>query len=453
MSAPLIISVSGLRGEIGASLTPDIAARYAVAFSSSVDSDGPFIITRDGRRSGKMLADAICAALSAVGRTTLDAGVAATPTTGILVRSQKAAGGIQISASHNPKPFNGLKLFSAAGRVIPKNEGEAVLRRYHQFESFPEKYPWVSVEKIGERIPLAETTSAHLAALLATVDAEKIRAKKFRVLLDSNRGAGSIMGKALLDALGCETVFVGATPDGEFEHTPEPTAENLAPLCAAVNAAGVAVAFCQDPDADRLALIDGGGRYIGEECTVALCAEHRLKKRTGNVVVNCATSRMTADIAEKAGGACFRSPVGEANVVDRMIAEKAVFGGEGNGGPIDPAVGFVRDSFVGMANILELLAETGESLAELADELPQYAIVKQKVTLAPDKVQAALSALAEKYAERELDRADGLRIDFPSSWVLIRASNTEPIVRVIAEAETEEAATALCEEIKKGMKN
>ena len=453
MSAPLIISVSGLRGEIGASLTPEVAMRYAAAFSASVEANGPFVITRDGRQSGKMLADAICAALAAVGRSTLDGGVAATPTTGVLVRSLKAAGGIQISASHNPKPFNGLKLFSAAGRVIPKIEGESVLRRYRHWESFPEELPLVSVERLGERTMLAETTDAHLAALLSTVDVEKIRAKKFRVLLDSNRGAGSILGKRLLEALGCDVIFVGDTPDGAFEHTPEPTAENLTPLLATVRSAGVAAAFCQDPDADRLALIDGDGRYIGEECTVALCVQHRLTKKRGNVVVNCATSRMTADIAHAAGCDCFRTPVGEANVVDGMFAHGAVFGGEGNGGPIDLAVGPVRDSFVGMANILEMLAETGKTLAQLADALPQYAIVKQKIGLVPEKVSSTLDALSAKYADCELDRADGLRIDFPNRWVLIRASNTEPIVRVIAEAETEAAATALCEEIKQGMKD
>ena len=444
MPAPLIISVSGLRGEIGATLTPEVAMRYAAAFSASLAGDGrPFVITRDGRAGGSALADAIAAALCSVGRSVIDAGIAATPTTGVLVRHLKAAGGIQISASHNPRRFNGLKLFSAAGRVIPKAEGEAVLPVYHRFQTEP--LPWVDVEHLGEKSLCDETISAHMNAVLATVDAEAIRAKGFRVLLDSNHGAGSLLGRPLLEALGCEVVGVGQTPDGAFEHTPEPTAENLAPILQTVRQAKVDIALCQDPDADRLALIDENARYIGEEYTVAICAKNRLAKEPGPVVINAATSRMTIDIAESFGQKCFRSPVGEANVVDCMIANGAVFGGEGNGGPIDPRVGFVRDSFVGMAAVLEAMALRGLPLSRLADELPSYAIIKRKVTLPAERIAAVLDGLAEKYAGEKVDRSDGVRVDFQRSWALVRASNTEPIVRIIVEAPDEAAAEDLCD--------
>ena len=437
----LIISVSGLRGVVGESLTPHVAMNYAAAYSD-LTKPGAIVITRDGRGSGIMLADTIHAALNAVGRPTIDADVAATPTTGVLIRQYQAAGGIQISASHNPSQYNGLKLFNDEGRVIPQAPGEQVKERYLAgvFDAKP-------YDQIGIRTQCGDTTSAHLTAVLNTVDVAAIRAKKYKVLLDANRGAGSILGRKLLEALGCEVTILGETPDGQFEHVPEPTEENLQPVFARVRAAGVDVGFCQDPDADRLAVIDASGRYLGEEYTVALCLNHVLQTREkGAVVINCASSRMSQDIAEKHGVEIFRSAVGEANVVDLMKAKNAVFGGEGNGGPIDPKVGYVRDSFVGMAQLLDAMAASGKTIAELAAELPAYAIVKRKIPLALDRVPAAIAALETHYAHLPRDRQDGLRIDWPNAWLLVRASNTEPIVRAIAEAESEDAANALCDE-------
>ncbi|MBQ3388502.1 MAG: phosphoglucosamine mutase [Thermoguttaceae bacterium] len=448
MTAPLIISVSGLRGEVGKTLTPEVAMRYALAFSLSIPQEGPFVITWDGRSSGSIFADALCAALNAAGRPTLVGGVAATPTTGVLVRSLGAAGGIQISASHNPIQFNGLKLFSGEGRVIPKAAGEKVLETYKALEAGTLPYPWKEPGGLGTRGEIADTVSAHISAILETVDAEKIAAKGFRVLLDSNHGAGSVLGKPLLRRLGCEVICMGEEPNGLFAHTPEPTAENLAGILEQVRAQNVDAAFCQDPDADRLAVIDAGGRYIGEEYTVAICAKHKLAKKAGPVVINCATSRMTIDVAESFGVPAYRSAVGEANVVDRLLESGGVFAGEGNGGPIDPAVGLVRDSFVGMANILEAMADRGLTVAQLADELPRYAIIKQKATLPADRVAETLDRLEGHYKGQKTDRGDGLRVDFADSWVLIRASNTEPIVRIIAEAPAESAALALCDEVR-----
>jgi len=437
----LIISVSGLRGIIGETLTPQVAMNYAAAYSA-VTEPGAFVVTRDGRGSGVMLADAISAVLNSIGRAVLDAGITSTPTTGMLVRKLRAAGGIQISASHNPLEYNGLKLFSVEGRVIPKADGEKVKERYLQ--NVMEFKPY---NKIGAKIACYDPISAHLDAVLETVNLQKIRKKKYKVLLDSNRGAGSFLGQKLLESLGCEVTILGKESDGYFEHPPEPIEENLQSVFAKVREAGVDVGFCQDPDADRLAVIDASGRFLGEEYTTAMCIDHVLRTREkGAVVINCASSRMSQDIAEKHGVPLFRSAVGEANVVDLMKEKNAVFGGEGNGGPIDPKVGFVRDSFVGMAQLLDAMAAREKTIAELAAELPAYSIVKRKIPLAFDRVPAAIAALEKEYAQFPRDRQDGLRIDFPNAWLLVRASNTEPIVRAIAEAQTESEANRLCDE-------
>ncbi len=451
----LIISVSGLRGIVGETLTPEVAMRYALAFSMAQPA-GPFVVTRDSRPSGAMLADTIHAALNAAGRATIDAGIAATPTTGILIRRHGAAGGIQISASHNPIEFNGMKLFSGEGRVIPKGPGGDVLRHYEQLRHGTQS-EWVTQDKIGRRSICEDTVTDHLETVLRTVDADKIRERKFRVLLDANRGAGAVLGKPLLESLGCDVIVLGETPDGLFEHTPEPTPENLQGVCETVRKLGVDVAFCQDPDADRVAVIDAGGRYVGEEYTMALCLEHVLRmtdqpthpfaRKKGPIVVNCATSRMNEDIAAKYGVPLFRSAVGEANVVDLMREKRALFGGEGNGGPIDPEVGWVRDSFVGMAQVLDAVAASGKTVAQLAGEIPSYSLVKRKATVMLSEVPAMLDKVAAAMKDKPCDRLDGLRIDHGDAWVLLRGSNTEPIIRIFAEAPDEARANALCDEI------
>jgi phosphomannomutase len=250
----------------------------------------------------------------------------------------------------------------------------------------------------------------------------------------------------LADSLGCELIAVGETPDGRFAHVPEPTADNLSDISSKVSTAKVDVGFCQDPDADRLAVIDENGRYIGEEYTLALCVNHVLRVTIGPIVTNCSTSRMSQDLAAKYGVPFFRSAVGEANVTAEMRRVGAVFGGEGSGGPIDPRIGFVRDSFAGMALILDAMAARETPVSVLADELPRYAIEKTKVTLPPEKVAAAFDALTRHFADAQPDRLDGLRLDWPDRWLLIRASNTEPIVRIIAEAREVDAAQRLCRE-------
>ncbi len=439
-----IISVSGLRGVIGESLDPIVAMNYAMAFMSTLEKTGPVLLSRDGRQSGIMLSRALESAISAVGFDVVNAGVAATPTHGVLVRQLAAAGGIQISASHNPAPYNGMKLFGGHGRVITAEEGSAVLERYQSLQP-----NWVPHESLGSVSAIENTTNEHVQKVLATVDVDAIRSKQFKVVLDSNRGAGSRVGRELLDALGCQFKILGEASDGQFEHTPEPTAENLASTTALAIEYKADAVFCQDPDADRLAIIDELGQYIGEEYTLAITANQRLSQSQGPVVVNCATSRMTADIAQQHDCEFLISAVGEANVTKKMIELDAVYGGEGNGGPIDPKVGYVRDSFVAMAQVLDAMATTGKTISQLTEEIPRYEICKTKIQLEPDSVPSLLDKIETNFSEATPNRMDGLRLDWDDRWLLVRPSNTEPIVRAIAEAKTMPEAQSLCDAAKR----
>ena len=449
----LIISVSGLRGVVGESLTPEVAVRYVSAYAAHLHAaKGPgeprprVVVGRDGRASGVFLQRAVVASLEASGCDCLIADVAATPTIGVLVRDQAADGAIQITASHNPPPYNGMKLFGLTGRVIGAAAGNAIKRAYEQGESC-----WQPVEGIGTTQTVADPHEPHLNAVLATVDPEKIASKKFRVLLDSNHGSGAALGKRLLEKLGCEVVLIGAEPDGKFAHVPEPTAENLQGIAARVAKEKCVVGFCQDPDADRLALIDANGRYVGEEYTLALCVQRALRHTAtcGPIVINGATSGMSERLASAAGVDAYRSAVGEANVADMMIAREAKYGGEGNGGPIDPRVGYVRDSFVGMAQVLALMTETGSSLGALVDALPKLEICKAKATIDAASLPEMLKRVASRFHDAKPDFSDGLRLAWPDKWLLVRGSNTEPIVRFIAEADSMAEAQRLCDEAAK----
>jgi phosphomannomutase len=439
MSEP-IISVSGLRGIIGESLSPELAIRYSCAFAA-LAPPGPIVITRDGRTTGRMLADGIRSGLQAVGRNVIDADVAATPTTGVLVRKFSAGGGIQISASHNPPEYNGLKLFSPEGRVLTAAVGKKVIEQYRAGQT-----AWVSYSKLGSVELCHDSSTPHWELIRSCVNIDRIRQRKFRVVLDANHGSGSVLGGRMLEELGCQVTVLGSDPDGRFEHPPEPTTENLAGVLKKVPSLKADVGFCQDPDADRLAVIDEQGRYLGEEKTLAMSVDHLLRQKPGPIVTNCSTSRMSEDLANKYRVPFYRSAVGEANVVEVMLAHNAMLGGEGNGGIIDPRVGYVRDSFIGMALLLDAMASRQAKISQLADELPSYDIVKAKISLAPDKIPAGLAALEKHFSTAKSDRMDGLRLDWPGKWLLVRASNTEPIVRAIAEAETVAEAQRLCDE-------
>jgi phosphomannomutase len=434
----LIVSVSGMRGVVGRSLTPAAALGFASALGAHVKG-GPVVVSRDGRPSGSMLRHAVLAGLTAAGCDVHDLAVASTPTVGLAVRTLHAAGGVQITASHNPAEWNGLKLFGPDGRVLSAAEGRKVQALFELAAAAN-----VAWDKIGNVQDYGKAEDVHRERVLQLVDVTAIRAARLRAFLDANGGAGGPLGRALLKSLQVDTTCQGCDADGFFLHEPEPTEANLREIGPQVRECGADVGFALDPDADRLALIDETGRYIGEELTLALAARFRLSRERGPVVVNMSTSRLVADVAERFCCPFHRSAVGEANVADKMLEVGAVFGGEGNGGVIDPRVGLVRDPFIGMGLILNLMAQTGKKLSELAAELPTYHIVKEKYTVSRQRLPELFAALVKRWPEAAADRQDGLRLDWADRWLHVRPSNTEPIVRVIAEAPRAEEAAGLC---------
>jgi phosphomannomutase len=399
-------------------------------------------VGNDGRPTADVFRHAVLAAVMATGHDAHDCGPVATPTIGVLVRDRGAAGAIQISASHNPPEYNGLKLFQPEGMVLGPDAGRRVLQRVAD-----RAFHWAPWDRVGRVETVLDPLETHLETVLALVDVAAVRRRKFAVALDSSHGSGGKLGRLLLERLGCEVIALGGEPDGRYEHPPEPTAENLKGFSAAVVSGRADVGFAQDPDADRLAIVDERGRYIGEELTVVLAALRCLDSRTGKLVVNLSTSRLIDDIAESRGASVERTAVGEIHVVEAMRRIDAVLGGEGNGGVIDPRVGFVRDSFAGMALVLDLLASRDRTLGEIVDSLPRYIMIKRKYALGSGSLAEALAGLQRDFPDAAADRRDGLRLDWPDRWAHVRGSNTEPIVRVIAEARSAEEAAALAADL------
>ena len=442
----LMIGVSGLRGTVGGTLTPAVATRMAAAFAAwlkrggAAEGRGPkngthfrVVVGRDGRPSGPFVRDAVLSALHASGIEAVDLDIVTTPGVAMMVKHTGADAGIVITASHNPIEWNGIKLLNRDSVAPPPADVKQILERYHA-----EVTDYVRVEKLIPPTKNSETHALHVRTILGFVDTLGISSKRFKVVLDSVNGAGCVATAMLLSKLGCNVVHLNNTPNGQFPHEPEPTEKNLTGLADEVKRQKAAVGFAQDPDADRLALVDETGRYIGEEYTLALCAQWILSKRPGVAVTNLSTSRMLDDIAAKSGSTVVRTPVGEANVADAMRAadggKGAVVGGEGNGGIIDLRVVPGRDSLVGMAYVLQLMAATGKTLSQLVAETPRYEIVKTKFECRREDAERAVEALKTEFAHEKVDTQDGLRIDWADAWVHARASNTEPIMRIIAEA-------------------
>ena len=436
-----IISVSGLRAVVGDSLTQELIEQYISAYAFQLNqnaAEGPVVLSRDGREFGETICQWVQQTLTRYGRDVLYADILATPTVGVQILEHQAAGAVQVTASHNPPQYNGLKLYGADGRILNAKKGSLLLQHFHQQDTPAESKPG-SVKK------LTDTNSIHLAKLLALTDISRIQRSQFRVLLDSNHGAGSVLGLPLLKALGCDVVALGQEPDGKFAHPAEPTAQNLMDVCKQVVAHQCDIGLCQDPDADRLALIDARGNYLGEEYTLALCMKQLLSEEPCDVVINCATSRMAYDLADEAGQRCYESAVGEANVVDMMLARKAGFGGEGNGGPIDPRVGLIRDSFVGMVRVLALMARENQPIENIAKGIPAYAIYKDKAPLDGTDASSVFAKLTKQFPDASADQTDGLKLRWANGdWLLVRASNTEPIIRAIAETKSLSDSKELC---------
>jgi len=441
---PLMMSVSGVRGVIGESMTPVLAAELGCAFGTFLGG-GRVVVGRDSRPSGPMIQQALVAGLTAAGCEVIVLDVASTPAVALMVRRRGAAGGVVITASHNPVIWNGIKFLTGEG-LAPPPEQAAELFEIHRRRAFR----LADVEGLRPAESDASADETHVEAALALAEVSSVAARRFKVVLDSVNGAGGREGRMLLERLGCRVIPLNPEPTGRFAHTPEPLAENLTGLSAAVREAGADVGFAQDPDADRLAIVDEHGRYIGEEYTLALAAMHLFATRPGPAAANLSTSRMIDDLAAAAGGPCrvYRSAVGEANVVAAMKAHGCAFGGEGNGGIIDLRVGPVRDSLVAMALVLQLMASSGESISGLAGRIPSYVMIKEKFPCSPDRIAAAVAAVRAHFAGARLSDIDGVRADFDDAWVHVRGSNTEPIIRVIAEAPTADRCRALVAEIR-----
>jgi phosphomannomutase len=437
----LMIGISGMRGTIGGTLTPPVVARMAAAFAVHLKNSAgtarrpKVVFGRDTRPSGPWVRDTAIGALLASGVEVVDLDVVTTPGVAMMVKHLSADAGIIATASHNPIQWNGLKFLNSQGIAPPPGDAAAIAQLYQD-----QRCDFVRVEELAAPRRSTETHALHIKRVLDHVDVTGITARRFKVVLDSVNGAGCIATATLLSKLGCELIHLNGTPDGHFAHEPEPTEKNLTALAEEVRRQHAAVGFAQDPDADRLAIVDETGRYIGEEYSLVLCAKWILSRHPGVAVTNLSSSRMLDDVAAEYRSKVIRTPVGEANVVQSMLAHGAVIGGEGNGGVIDPRIVPGRDSLVGIAYILQLMASSGLSVSKLISQIPRYEIVKTKFPCRREDAERAVAAIKARFANEKVDTADGIRIDWPDAWVHARPSNTEPIMRIIAEAPDRPAA-------------
>lgn len=457
MSDTLMISVSGMRGHVGTDLTPELVARHAAAFGAWVRTAASpqiagahrsgtrpaVVLGRDARTSGAMFARAATAGLMSVGVDVIDLEVVPTPTVQMAVEHHRAGAGLILTASHNPIEWNALKFVGPDGIFLDEASGARVRALAEQG---PPRMGW---DGIGEVRTDPRAVDRHLDAVLAlsTVDPDAIRQRGFHVALDCVRGAGATAMPALLERLGCRVSGINLEPDGRFPRPPEPIPENLGELGRLVREAGADIGFAVDPDVDRLAVVDELGQPIGEDYTLAFAVRAVLDGRTSGaeiptVVVNLSTSLVVEDAARAVGARLVRAPVGEANVARAIRDEGAVIGGEGNGGVMLPALHIGRDAPLGVALILQLLAQSGAKVSELVAAAPRYSIVKAKGPRGPE-LQPLYDRLRKRFAEAEVDARDGLRLAWRDRWLHVRPSGTEPIVRLIAEAPTEADAQAL----------
>ncbi|MFA7329859.1 MAG: phosphoglucosamine mutase [Candidatus Delongbacteria bacterium] len=442
----LMISISGIRGVVGEGLSPELVARYAAAFGEYCGG-GPVVLGRDTRPSGPLMRHAVIAGLCGAGCRVLDVGVVPTPTVAVLVEELGAAGGICITASHNPVEWNALKFFHHDGLFLDPEQSRQHLALA---ERGPALVRW---DKLGGVECLPQAPEAHVRRIkaLGLLDVPALRKRGFRVAVDCVNGAGRTMVPHLLQELGCEVVKLGVEDTGLFSRGPEPTPENLAALCETMRGGSFDVGFALDPDADRLALVDAAGVPLGEELTLALVARHVLGHQPSPLVANVSSSQLLDDVAREAGVDLHRTRVGEINVSVRMRELGSAIGGEGNGGVILRDLHLGRDAPVGIALLLQYLLESGRSLRELRDELPVYAMLKEKIELGEMDPVRALERVRDALPGATLDETDGLKFlleqDGGPAWVQVRASNTEPILRVFAEAVSPAAARGLVERL------
>ncbi|WP_315039936.1 phosphoglucosamine mutase [Capnocytophaga sputigena] len=447
----LIKSISGIRGTIGGApddnLTPIDAVKFAAAYGTWLKKHiyktrVKVVVGRDARISGEMVQNLVQYTLVGLGIDVVDIGLSTTPTVEVAVTMEQADGGIILTASHNPKQWNALKLLNNKGEFLNAQEGEEILRI-----AAANEFTFAEVDALGHITHNDTYIQRHIDAVLSLLPLatlEAIRKRKFKVAVDAVNSTGGIAIPLLLERLGAEVVPLYCEPNGQFPHNPEPLKEHLSDICAKVVEVKADLGVVVDPDVDRLALITEEGEMFGEEYTLVACADYYLGKKKGNVVSNLSSSRALRDIAEKHGVEYAAAAVGEVNVVTKMKEVNAVIGGEGNGGVIFPELHYGRDALVGVVLFLSLLVEKGITVSALRRSYPAYFMSKNKIQLTsglnPDKV---LLAMQEKYAHEQITTIDGLKIDFPFSWVHLRKSNTEPIIRIYTEAKTQAEADAL----------
>jgi len=439
--ATLMISISGVRGVIGPGLNSEVACRMAAAFGTWAPP-GAIVVGRDSRLSGPMMRHAVVAGLLSTGHDVIDVGIATTPTTEIMVTTHAASGGIILTASHNPEPWNALKLLAPSGLFLSAAEGEEVLRIEREARYRHERW-----DKLGVLTEDSAAAEVHIRGILALpwLDRERIAARNLHAVVDCTNGAGGMVAPELLRRLGVRVTELHCEPTGRFSRRPEPTPAHLGDLCATVREVGADIGFATDPDADRLGLVDETGTALSEEYTLALAADHLLGSTPGPVVVNLSTTSALDDVCRRHGVPLSRTPVGEVNVVTRMLEVGAVIGGEGNGGVILPALHAGRDAMVGMALILQSLAASGRTLSQSYARLPHYNMVKRSQPLVRPVTDAELADLVRAEFGGSIDTADGVKVTLPEGWVHLRRSNTEPIVRAIAESPDAAVAAGLAD--------
>ncbi len=450
----LIKSISGIRGTIGGNtndnLTPVDAVKFAAAYGTWLKSYAnkehlKVVIGRDARLSGEMIQNLVVSTLVGLGIDVIDLGLSTTPTVEIAVPLEKADGGIILTASHNPKQWNALKLLNERGEFLDAEQGAKILALAEK-----EDFEFAEVDNLGEITKNDSYIDIHIDEVLELplVDAETIKKAGFKVVVDGVNSTGGIAIPKLLEELGVEVVKLYCDPTGHFPHNPEPLKEHLGDICKKVVEEKADFGIVVDPDVDRLAFISNDGEMFGEEYTLVACADYVLSKTKGNTVSNLSSSRALRDITEKRGGTYEAAAVGEVNVVTKMKANNAIIGGEGNGGIIYPESHYGRDALVGTALFLMLMSERGGTVAELKASYPSYFMSKKKIQLTPDlDVDALLEAMFNKYKDEEVSTIDGVKIDFPENWVHLRKSNTEPIIRIYTEAKSQEEADALADRI------
>lgn len=439
MKESLKVGVSGVRGVVGESFTPQLAAGFAQAFGSFV-GQGPVLVGRDTRPSGFMIENAVVAGLQSVGCKPILAGVVPTPTVLMLTKHLGCRGGIAITASHNPAEWNALKFADRNGLFLDENRAQELFDIYHQ-----QDFPLVAEADLPSVIQQSYPMEPHFKAIMAYVDQSLIRHRRFKVAVDCCNGVGALHTPFLLGSLlGCEVVPVFDTPSGLFERNPEPLPQHLGTLSEAVVREGCDLGFAQDPDGDRLAIVNEKGEPIGEDLTLALAVWQVLEKHEcGPVAINLITSKAVEVVARQRGADVVRTRVGETHVAGTMLEMGAVVGGENNGGVIIPRIHPCRDSFAGMAIVLELMATSGLALSALRAAIPEYVVVRDKLEVRPEQAPGLLRHLRRQYAQHRLNFLDGVFVDMEDAWVHARRSNTEPVIRITAEATSGERARQL----------